>query len=354
MSAQLQAHASKYLEDHLIMEPGQPLCSLSLAVAATGRRVTINSGSKKQVSKNGGGCVLITPLSKGTYSMPNVPTAKLNTTLQGASPLLSKVLVNVASKDGPISSGKMFTLRDLDITAILTCEDLKGEDLKDAIKRQLTDDIVDSDFDVGYVEGSSVVRIRNRRDLEEVWSCIAKSKGKVMLWCDGLSNTKESRKRPRSDGVSVVNKKKKVPDKADKEQKVQQLVDSLKEKHLSDYTPMQFRIWAEMVASGMYCSMDNPPNTTMFTRAGSGTPSRKKDYVPVARALSDAATVIATALSPAVSTSSTRNSPAKVIESRSKLYKQLNELQNLKQSGVLTDEEYCEKKEGTIMKLLNN
>ncbi len=54
----------------------------------------------------------------------------------------------------------------------------------------------------------------------------------------------------------MVNTKKKVPDKADKEQKakeqkVQQLVDSLKEKHLSDYTPMQFRIWAEMVASGI-------------------------------------------------------------------------------------------------------
>ncbi len=81
-----------------------------------------------------------------------MPTAKSNTTLQGASPLLSKVLVKVASKDGPI---RMFTLRDLNITAILTCEDLK-----DAIKRQLTDDIVDSDFDVGYVEGSSVVRIR--------------------------------------------------------------------------------------------------------------------------------------------------------------------------------------------------
>ena len=77
--------------------------------------------------------------------------------------------------------------------------------------------------------------------------------------------------------------------------------------------------------------------------------------MPVARALSDAATVIATALSPAVSTSSTHiiasNSPAKVIESRSKLYRQLNELQNLKQSRVLTDEEYCEEK-GTIMKLL--
>ncbi len=91
----------------------------------------------------------------------------------------------------------------------------------------------------------------------------------------------------------------------------------------------------------------------MFTRAGSGTPSLN---VPVARALSDAATaatVIATALSPTSSTHISSNSPAKVIESRSKLYRQLNELQNLKQSGVLTDEEYCEEK-GTIMKLLQH
>ena len=51
--------------------------------------------------------------------------------------------------------------------------------------------------------------------------------------------------------------------------------------------------------------MDNPPNTTMFTRAGSGTPPQKKDNMPVARALFDAATVIATALSPVVSTSLT-------------------------------------------------
>ena len=107
--------------------------------------------------------------------------------------------------------------------------------------------------------------------------------------------------------------------------------------HGSNYTPMQYRIWAEMATSGMHCCMDNPPNTTMFTRASSGTQSRKKDNVLVARVLSDAATTIATALSPAVSNISTpivSNSPAKVIESRSKLYKQLNELQSLKQSGV--------------------
>ena len=42
------------------------------------------------------------------------------------------------------------------------------------------------------------------------------------------------------------------------------------------------------------------------------------------------------------------HSPAKLIESRSKLYKQLTELQNLKSVGVLDDTEYAaESGEGT-------
>ena len=59
---------------------------------------------------------------------------------------------------------------------------------------------------------------------------------------------------------------------------------------------MQYHIilWAEMGTSGMHCSMDHPPHTTVFTRSGNSTPSIKKDNVPVAWALSDAATAIAT------------------------------------------------------------
>ena len=38
-------------------------------------------------------------------------------------------------------------------------------------------------------------------------------------------------------------------------------------------------------------------------------------------------------------------SPVKVIESQSKLFKQLIELQNLESSGLLTDEEYRTEKE---------
>ena len=112
-----------------------------------------------------------------------------------------------------------------------------------------------------------------------------------------------------------------------------------------------------MIVSGMHSSVEDPPNTTMFVRAGGGTPYKKKDQqVPVALALQDAVTAIASALSPRLGSSSTVSvmgtaSPVKVIESRSKLYKQLIELQNLESSGVLTDEEYRTEKE-SIMNLL--
>ena len=45
------------------------------------------------------------------------------------------------------------------------------------------------------------------------------------------------------------------------------------------------------------------------------------------------------------------SSPAKQIESRSKLYKQLSELQNLKSSCVFDENQYANEKE-TIMELL--
>ena len=103
-----------------------------------------------------------------------------------------------------------------------------------------------------------------------------------ILLCKGLSKIKESCKHPQTNEIPEGNTKKKQPD---REQKVQQLVDSLKEMRSNNYTPMQHCIWAEMITSGILCSMDDPPNTRMFTHAGSSTPSRKKDNVPVAWAL---------------------------------------------------------------------
>ena len=119
---------------------------------------------------------------------------------------------------------------------------------------------------------------------------------------------------------------------------------------------MQYRIWGEMVAGGLHIDTDNPPNTTMFARAGGGTPSRKKTQQSTAVNLfTEAAAAFSSALSPktpvSLCSSGAGTSPARVIDSRSKLYKQLSDLQNLKSSGVLSEDEYLLEKE-SIMDLL--
>ena len=42
-------------------------------------------------------------------------------------------------------------------------------ELKKTIKKQSGGDVVDSDFEVGMVEGSSVINIRTQDDVKEFW-----------------------------------------------------------------------------------------------------------------------------------------------------------------------------------------
>ena len=40
--------------------------------------------------------------------------------------------------------------------------------------------------------------------------------------------------------------------------------------YAAHYTPMQYRIWAEMQSGGLHDSMTTPPSTSMFVRARVG------------------------------------------------------------------------------------
>ena len=153
-------------------------------------------------------------------------------------------------------------------------------------------------------------------------------------------------------------KKKAKSSREDKENKVQDIVDHLKEQHGSKFTMMQLRIWAEMIVGGMYSSREDPPNTTMFVRAGGQSKkSGEQSSSTMTKAITDVACAITNVLSPKSSPvldklpNITGCSPVKAIESRSKLYKQLSELNNLKTIGVLTEGEYLSEKQA-IMNLL--
>ena len=74
----------------------------------------------------------------------------------------------------------------------------------------------------------------------------------------------------------------------------------------------------------------------------------------VNQVITEAANAIALSFSSRSATTpsaSTHGSPSKLIEDRSKLYKQLSELHNLKNANILTEEEYLVEKKA-IMGLL--
>ena len=292
---------------------------------------------------------------RGTTVLRVIPPTSVSETVpQHPRQVLGRVLLKAVPRgSGGVgkNDGKVFTLRSVSTYIVSSCMALKR-----LIKDQLSEDIrsVD-DFDIGVLEGQNLIRIRNNHDLEEAWDLL-KGNNKATLWCDGLAcdtHVKPSRKRASNsdadEATSTRTKRKKTQECDDR---VQEIFDELKQAHSGKYTTMQLRIWAEMINSGMHLSTSDPPNTSMFNRAGgaAATPSKKNDQpTAVTQALANAATTIASALSPAVP--SKASSPARVIDHRSKLYKQLSELRNLHTSGILTDGQYENEKE-CILELL--
>ncbi len=83
-----------------------------------------------------------------------------------------------------------------------------------------------------------------------------------------------------------------------------------------------------MIVGGVYSSLETPPNTSMFLRAGGGNKNKKANSITLPDAISQISTAISSITSPAPPSTATC-SPAKSIDSRSKCYKQLGELNNL-------------------------
>ena len=225
--------------------------------------------------------------------------------------------------------------------------------MKTLIKAHLQEDVESaSEFDIGYLHNNSVINLRSGIDLQEVWHKLINGV-ELTLWCDGLRKCRPKRKKGRQldfyedeEDCEVPKKKKKNEEREDK---IQGLVDELKKKHGEKYTQMQYRIWAEMMVGGVYKDRDTPPASTMFKRSGGNFDmGHKKDN------FTKALTQIASAVTPSRSvTSSTGTSPAKAIEGRSKCYRQLAELKNLRDTHVLTDSEFEAEREAILDTLEN-
>ena len=80
-----------------------------------------------------------------------------------------------------------------------------------------------------------------------------KPKSKMTLWCDCLresspkpaGNPKQTLSETDSDDEESLPRSKKKKTQPRNDEEVQEIVESLKKKHGSNFTPMQFRIWGK-------------------------------------------------------------------------------------------------------------
>ena len=100
--------------------------------------------------------------------------------------VIKKVLLKAVRKSNK-KDPKTFTLRNIQSSHISTCHELKF-----LIRAQLQEDMIKEDFDVGYLQNSTVISIRSTDDLLEVWENIRRGKN-ITLWCDGMKSASGKR-----------------------------------------------------------------------------------------------------------------------------------------------------------------
>ena len=315
-----------------------------------------------QVGNNGAGVSVTvnscSPTAQSLSVTPQVSVPRRGVTItpihssQPKPTIIGKVLLKAVSKKQTgkkVQSGaKTFVLRSINTSTVSTCSLLKA-----LIRKQVGGEIIKDDFDVGYLQGNNVITMRNKEDIMELWSNLIRGSNTV-IWCDGLlvQQSKGNRKRPSVDSESDDEEHPiKKTKKDERDSAVKKYIEDLNAAHKEKYTPMQYRIWAEMKSGGLHDSMTTPPATSMFMRAGGTTP---KKTAGANDTVSQAICQLASALTPKVPSSSATvasrvgDSPAKVIENRSKCYRQLAELKNLMESGLLSEEEYTSERQAVM------
>ena len=218
--------------------------------------VTVNNGSGNPSS--GRGQVNQTPAVRHVTVTPLIttPTAQVTSARSPrATSTLCTLLIKAVRKGERKDCGKIFTLRNVNPMCVS-----KVEDLKSLIKAQLSGDLVDR-FDVGYIQSNKVVSLWSKEDIGYLMGSVLKG-DKVLLWCDGLGKEPKKaekntcKRRAKTSMIDSSDSDDEEPPskhskKVDRDAKVQRCVEDLKEKHgQSAYTPIQYRIWAELLIEG--------------------------------------------------------------------------------------------------------
>ena len=207
------------------------------------------------------------------------------------------------------------------------------------------------DFPVGYItkRGNSKRWIEQAADLNSMYKQF-ESGDTITFFCDGKSEKSGENKRKRKCATEDTS------DSAhgDHEQQIKKIALDLADMHGEKYNDNQFRLWARMMVNKQHNDMDHPPNIPLIT-GGVKKHARKESLTD---AISGAATAFAKALashraSPQKPTQpcaaatyaiNTGVSPSSKARLSGQYIEQLKSLQELRESGVLSEEEFEEQK----------
>lgn len=200
-------------------------------------------------------------------------------------------------------------------------------------------------FEVGYLEGRKQTKrwIISDKDITEMYE---NEDEEILLWCDGKDVT---RKRKHPDDASPESAVTSKRSNGSHESHIEDLTQELSSIHGDKFNYAQYKLWARMIVNKQHINKDVPPNIPMIV--GKIEKKSKRDF---SETISDCAVAIVKALAPTSiqpqpTTSQALSisegiSPGKKVNLRAQYLSQLKTLQNLRDDGVLTQEEFQQEK----------
>lgn len=217
-------------------------------------------------------------------------------------------------------------------------------------------------FEIGYFEkpGSSKRWIETPEDLDAMYKTYHNEA--IPLWCDarseGNTDNVPKRKAGSESNDAPQNKRSK------REDEIESTFHTLRTKHSDQYSDPKLRLWARMYVNGLHDDLESPPNVPAIT--GEPVKRKREDHNHYfTEALAGAATAITKVLAGSQRPSTppscsikppTGISPASKANLSSQYLEQIRLLQQLRENGALSEEEFGQQKHMILRNLsgLNN
>ena len=200
-------------------------------------------------------------------------------------------------------------------------------------------------FQIGYFtkKGNSKRWIEQEADLLSMYKQFDQS-DTITIFCDGKQETvATARKRKRVAEDSVTSG-------SDHEEEVKRIAEQLNEKHGDIWDRRQYLLWARMYVNNQWTSLDEEPDIPLLRGGLKKVPKKES----ISEAITGAAIAFAKTLNAPSTPSSSAHTPCQPLlngvspASKAKLssayISQLRQLQELRENGVLDEEEFKSKR----------